>query len=49
MFQNEFRETIAILVNVLVAIVVVAAISSVFGLKNRIGNAQSNRYLASER
>ena len=49
MFQNEFRDTISLLVNVLVAIVIITFISSVFGLKNRIGATQSAQNLSEKK
>ena len=49
MFQNEFRETISLLVNILVAIVIVTFISSMFSAKNKLGAEQSARYLSEQK
>ena len=44
MFQQEFREMIALLVNVLCAIVVISAIVFTLSLKNKVGVLVSEGY-----
>lgn len=49
MFQFEVRETIAILINILTAIVVIVVVGGLLGLNTKVGATQTERYIAEER
>jgi hypothetical protein len=49
MFQFEVREVVAILLNVLTAVVVIVAAVAVLNLNTKVGTVQTDRYIAEER
>lgn len=46
MFQHEFRETVIMLVNVICAIAIIASVAYSLQLKNKVGAAATETYLA---